>query len=243
MEYFLEPRDLVRLANARKEEYAAADPFPHVVIDDFLSPAQVDEILADFPPSDASFWTNYHHPTTIKQDTTPDMLAEMRLPPSIRNWMWQLNSVPILAFLTTLTGIRGLLPDPYLFGGSLHQIPPGGLLKIHADFNFHQLTGLRRRLNMLIYLNHDWDQSYGGDLELWDCDMTHCVQRIAPLAGRCVIFNADATSYHGHPEPLRCPPDRTRKSIALYYYTIDPDHDPRGRIRNTTWRRRPGETY
>ena len=73
--------------------------------------------------------------------------------------------------------------------------------------------------------------------------MTQCVQRIAPLAGRCVIFNTDATSYHGHPEPLRCPPDRTRKSIALYYYTIDPDHDPRGRIRNTTWRRRPGETY
>ena len=243
MEYFLEPRDLVRLGNARKEQYAAADPFPHVVIDDFLSTAQVDEILADFPPSESSFWSNYNHQTTIKQDTTPDMLAEMRLPSSIRNWMWQLNSIPILAFLTTLTGIRGLLPDPYLFGGSLHQIPSGGFLKIHADFNFHQLTGLRRRLNMLIYLNHDWDQSYGGDLELWDCDMTHCVQRIAPLAGRCVIFNTDATSYHGHPEPLRCPPDRTRKSIALYYYTIDPDHDPRGRIRNTTWRRRPGETY
>ena len=81
MEYFLESRDLVRLANARKEEYAAADPFPHVVIDDFLSPAQVNEILADFPPSDASFWTNHHHPTTIEQDTTPEMLAEMQLPP------------------------------------------------------------------------------------------------------------------------------------------------------------------
>ena len=87
MRYFFEPRDLVRLANARKDKYAAADPFPHGVIDDFLSPTQVDEILADFPPSDVLFWTNYNHPTTIKQDTTPDMLAEMRLPPSIRSGM------------------------------------------------------------------------------------------------------------------------------------------------------------
>ncbi|MGB1006696.1 MAG: 2OG-Fe(II) oxygenase [Thalassobaculaceae bacterium] len=243
MDYFFKPSELFELAKARREDYAAASPFPHIVLDNFLSRAQVDEILADFPAPDAPLWSTYKHPTSIKQDTTPDMLAEMRLPPSIRSWMWQLNAVPILGFLTQLTGILGLLPDPYLFGGSIHQIPPGGLLKVHADFNFHQLTGLRRRLNMLIYLNHDWDPAYGGDLELWDAEMTQCVQRIAPLAGRCVIFNTDETSYHGHPDPLLCPPDRTRKSIALYYYTIDPDHDPRRQIRNTTWKTRPGETF
>ena len=55
----------------------------------------------------------------------------------------------MLEFLETLTGIDGLVPDPYFAGGGLHQIVRGGFLKVHADFNWHPKLRLDRRLNML----------------------------------------------------------------------------------------------
>src|SRR5581483_6543461 len=113
----------------------------------------------------------------------------------------------------------GLIPDPYFTGGGLHQIERGGYLKIHADFDRHEKLGLQRRLNVLVYLNRDWDESYGGALELWDRAMTHPVVRVLPVFNRCVVFSTTDQSYHGHPEPLTCPPDRRRRSLALYYYT------------------------
>ena len=165
------------------------------------------------------------------------------MPPVIREAMWQFNSSLFLFFLTHLTGYRGLTGDPWLYGGGIHQILPGGLLKIHTDFNIHEFTGLLRRINVLVYLNKDWDPSLGGDLELWSPDMSRCVRRVTPNAGTCVIFNTSAASYHGHPDPLRCPEGRTRKSMAFYYYTIDPEHDQRGKRTNTVWKKRPGETF
>jgi Rps23 Pro-64 3,4-dihydroxylase Tpa1-like proline 4-hydroxylase len=170
-------------------------------------------------------------------------VAELKMPPAIREAMWQFNSSLFLFFLHHLTGIRGLTGDPWLYGGGIHQILPGGLLKIHADFNIHEFTGLLRRINVLVYLNKDWQDEWGGHLELWDTEMSRCVRRVAPNAGTCVIFNTSSTSYHGHPDPLRCPPGRTRKSLAFYYYTIDPEFDPRGKLHSTLWRKRPGEDY
>lgn len=78
---------------------------------------------------------------------------------------------------------------------------------------------LQRRLNMLIYLNKDWQPEWGGELELWDKQMQQKVRSVAPVFNRCVIFSTDADSFHGHPDGLTTPPDVTRKSIALYYYT------------------------
>jgi Rps23 Pro-64 3,4-dihydroxylase Tpa1-like proline 4-hydroxylase len=140
--------------------------------------------------------------------------------PSTRNLLAQLNGPAFIDFLQELTGITGLVPDPHLFGGGLHQIEPGGYLEVHADFNLHPVTRLERRLNLLIYLNKDWQESWGGALELWGSDMTTCEARIKPLFNRCVIFTTSATSFHGHPVPLACPSGVTRKSVALYYYTL-----------------------
>lgn len=238
-----DPDALVRLGNKNKAQYLAAEPFPHIVLENFLPEPVIDRVLNCFPSKNDPFWTTYNAPESIKQDTTPDLLGEMRLPLPIRDVVWQLNSAMFLYFLHHLTGYRGLLSDPYLFGGGIHQIPPGGMLKMHSDFNYHFFTGMRRRINVLFYLNKNWKEDYGGHLELWTKDMSFCVKRIAPTAGTCVIFNTEHDSYHGHPDPLSCPEGMTRKSIAMYYYTIDPDHDPRDKIRNTNWKRRPGEQY
>jgi Rps23 Pro-64 3,4-dihydroxylase Tpa1-like proline 4-hydroxylase len=130
-----------------------------------------------------------------------------------------------MAFLEKLTGIAGLIPDPHLRGGGLHEIRQGGALGVHADFNFYKRLNLYRRLNLLIYLNANWAEEWGGHLELWDRTGKQCVQRVAPIFNRAVIFDTSNFSYHGHPHPLQCPPDRSRKSLALYYYTVEAPAD------------------
>jgi hypothetical protein len=83
----------------------------------------------------------------------------------------------------------------------------------------HPHNGLDRRINALIYLNKDWREEYGGHFELWDKNMEHCVERILPEFNTLALFNCTSYSYHGHPDPLTCPADRSRKSLALYFYS------------------------
>ena len=119
----------------------------------------------------------------------------------------ELNSPRFVAFLEGLTEIPALLADPGLMGGGLHQSAAGGYLNVHADFTGHpHRPSWRRRLNLLLYLNDDWRDSYGGSLELWDAAMQRCVQRIAPIFNRAVIFRTSPDSFHGHPDPITCPP-------------------------------------
>jgi hypothetical protein len=118
-----------------------------------------------------------------------------------------------------LTGITGLIPDPSFNGGGCHQIQRGGKLGVHVDFNKLKTVNLDRRLNLLVYLNKNWKDEYGGHFELWDAEGKSSLKKVAPLFNRCVIFSTTETSYHGHPHPLTCPEGSTRKSVALYYYT------------------------
>ena len=179
------------------------------------------DVVAEFEVMDRTPW---HHTerATERKYSTEDF---QRFGPTTRSVMNQLNAAPFMAFLEKLTGIPGLIPDPHLRGGGLHEIRRGGALGVHADFNFYKRLNLFRRLNLLIYLNEDWAEEWGGHLELWDRTGKRCVQRIAPMFNRAVIFDTSNFSYHGHPQPLECPPDRSRKSLALYYYTVEAPAD------------------
>ncbi|NEN95926.1 MAG: 2OG-Fe(II) oxygenase, partial [Moorea sp. SIO3I7] len=132
---------------------------------------------------------------------------------------------------------------PHFVGGGLHQIEKGGYLKIHADFNRHTKLRLDRRLNLLIYLNKDWQEDYGGHFEMWDTEMTQSQKKILPVFNRCVIFSTTDFSYHGHPEPLTCPEGRTRKSLALYYYSNGRPAEELSKSgdHSTLFKARPGE--
>lgn len=93
---------------------------------------------------------------------------------------------------------------------------------MHADFNWHPRLQLFRRINVLIYLNLDWKDSYADDLlmaQKQHDDSLIVKKRISPIFNRTVIFITDDTSFHGHPEPLTCPEKVRRNSIATYYYT------------------------
>jgi len=228
---------LFALAEAGRRDYARAQPFAHAVLDGLFAPALLDPVLAEFPGRDAIDWRQFDDGTGRKLATRD----EAQLGPRTLALLHQLNGSRFLHFLERLTGIAGLIPDPHFEGGGLHQIERGGFLKIHADFNRHATLALDRRLNVLVYLNHDWREEYGGHLELWSADMQRCARRVLPIYGRMVVFSTTDSSFHGHPEPLTCPPGWSRKSIALYYYTSGRPAAETSRPHSTLYQRRPGE--
>ena len=211
----LQPEYLENLVNKYQKEYSQAEPFPHIVIDNFLPEALLNRVLNEFPSPETIDWRTFDSSAEKKLAST----SELQMGENTRLLLQQLNSSTFISFLEKLTGIDGIIPDPHYLGGGLHQIEKGGYLKIHVDFNRHKRLRLDRRLNLLIYLNKDWQEEYGGHFEMWDSDMTECKKKILPIFNRCVIFNTTDFSFHGHPEPLNCPENRTRKSLALYYYS------------------------
>ncbi|MEO6393585.1 MAG: 2OG-Fe(II) oxygenase [Pyrinomonadaceae bacterium] len=224
------------LAFAHAPQYRTAEPFPHAVIDDFLPPELLQTAVDAFPgPGDLS-WIEYDRADEVKLAFP----AAEELPAALRDILYFMNSAVMLEFLETLTGIEGLLPDPHFVGGGLHQIESGGYLGVHADFNKYERFDLDRRLNLLLYLNQNWEEEYGGHLELWDRTMTDCVQRVLPVFNRCVVFSTTDFSYHGHPIPLTCPPDRSRRSLATYYYTNGRPADEASETHSTLFQARPG---
>ncbi len=207
--------DLKGMGSRHSDEYKNADPFPSIYFDNFFNPDVLHAVLEEFPDMSKKPDLQFNDPNQVKLASK----GEGRFGERTKLFMHYLNSQPFLEFLTELTGIENLIPDPFFDGGGCHQIQPGGMLKLHADFNKHPKTKLDRRLNVLVYLNEDWDESYGGHFELWDTEMKECRKKILPLFNRMAMFSTTSNSYHGHPNPLTCPPDRSRKSLALYYYT------------------------
>ena len=216
-------------------QYRSAEPFPHIVLEDFLTEESLKKALQEFPDVNSGDWIHYLHINEKKYGkNNPKQFG-----PAVRQVIDELNSPAFVSFLTRLTGIEGLFADPSLEGGGLHQSPRGGFLNIHADFNVHpHHRNWRRRMNALIYLNKDWQDSYGGHLELWDQAMKKCVEKVSPVLNRCVIFNTNEDAYHGHPLPLTCPENKTRKSIALYYFSKEKNAP---KVRSTEYRARPGD--
>jgi hypothetical protein len=235
--YYFSTESLSTLADKHRERFRTAEPFPHVVLDDFLPEDVLDKVVAEFPEPGDVPWKRFEKATSRKLASEGDaFFGEFT-----RHLLAQFNSAAFLGFLEELTAIDGLVVDPYFEGGGLHQIERGGYLKVHADFNWHNKLRLDRRLNALLYLNRDWKDSYGGSLELWDRSMTHAVTEVLPVFNRFVVFATTDFAYHGHPEPLACPPDRTRRSLALYYYTNGRPAEERSSVHSTLYQARPGE--
>jgi Rps23 Pro-64 3,4-dihydroxylase Tpa1-like proline 4-hydroxylase len=211
----LDTAELLQLGKQKHDEYINADPFPHIYFDNFFNEEMLSKAVEEFPDLKNKPAIKYNDADQVKLASSD----EERFGEVTKSLMHFLNSAPFLDFLSAVTGIENLIPDPYFVGGGHHQILPGGFLKMHADFNKHPKNKLDRRLNVLIYLNKDWEESYGGHFQLWDKEMKECKAKILPLFNRLAMFTTTDFSYHGHPDPLTCPPDRSRRSIALYYYT------------------------
>lgn len=214
--------------------FQVAEPFPHIVIDDFLPESVLERLLAEWPVDVAQVRYNRDQ-ERLKSQYNPEELTS----PFARSLFYAFNSAPFLKFVEAVTGISGLLADPEYNGGGYHETQSGGHLSVHADFNLNQRLRILRRVNVLVYLNKDWKDEYGGNLELWSKDMKTRVQSVEPLFNRCVIFNTGEDSFHGHPEPLSTPDGKTRRSLALYYYTASAAIVDEHRYHTTNFQVRP----
>lgn len=205
------------VAQQYKAIYTSAQPFPNIYFDDFFDTAFLDTVYAEFPNLDRAAEDEYYDANQFNKRTL-SKYETMGI--QSRKLIDFLHSAIFLQFLQQLTGIQEpLIPDPYLEGGGFHETLSGGFLKLHVDFNKHYRTKLDRRINLLIFLNKNWKEEYGGALELWDESLSKSNIELLPIYNRIAIFNTTSTSFHGHPNKINCPKDITRKSIALYYYS------------------------
>jgi len=220
---------------ALSKKYQDASPYPHIILENFLEPEGLNQCISEFNTlNDTGGWITYKHFNEDKRGLNKLDL----LPNAIKSTINELNSPSFLELLSQLTGINHLQKDDDLEGGGIHQSTRGGFLNIHADFTVHpHHRDWQRRVNVLVYLNKDWQEEWEGKLELWDTEMKACEKKVLPVFNRCVIFNTDADSYHGHPEPMTCPEGVFRRSIALYYYTVEKNPYRRA----TNYQARPGE--
>lgn len=229
--YDTDRRSLIELGEKEHEIYAANEPFPHIVIDDFFDPQALSEVLAEVDAVDRS--KRYAKFLDRKTDHNKFAFFPDVVGPNTARLTQHLNSGPFLAYLEKLTGIPNLIADPSYFGGGLHWIDNGGYLEVHADFNHLKKYNLERRINLLLYLNKDWKDEYNGHLELWDRPTMTKRKAVAPVFNRTVIFSTVKEALHGHPTPLSAPPGMARRSLALYYYTNT--WDPVGQAHTTLY--------
>ncbi len=237
METALQLVDMTRLTDdldRASRSYAAAEPFAHVVLDDVLHRPAFEAAMAGFPAIGDELWKAYVHVNETKfSNTRPDTWAE-----SLQSVATEFCSPEFVDYLEKLTGIDDLIPDYTMDGGGLHQTLRGGHLNIHADFTTHHThASWARRVNILLYLNEEWPEEWGGKLELWDREMTSCRAKVTPAGNRMLVFTTAADTFHGHPDGLTCPPDVARRSLAMYYFT----EESAPARRSTNYRARPDE--
>jgi len=228
-------QNLTEVALKESQNYKFGRPFPNIALNNFFNNAFLNKILDEFPDlSKLKDSQNYNAKNEIKFSNK----NYEKFPPTIKSLIDFLNSNIFLNFIQDLTSIKEkLISDPLLEGGGLHEIKSGGVLKIHTDFNRHPSRNLDRRVNVLIYLNKNWKESYGGYLEFWNKNMSKCEKKIAPSFNTIAIFSTTDFSNHGHPDPLSCPNDVSRKSIALYYFSSGRPKDEilKAHIKNRTY--------
>lgn len=205
----------LKKVEAFAETFRTADPFPHIVFEGLFSPKLLELMYADFDKLNWSQWRRYDNLNERKLGSLPNT----RFGNAAQLYFNTVYSGPFINFLGQVTGIIGLIPDPGLHAGGLHEIPPGGKFALHTDFNQHPVTRLDNRLVFITYLNKDWLASYGGGLELWSMDEDQCKKVVEPNLGRSILFYQSSKSLHGHPQPVDAPNGRPRRSAAAYFYS------------------------
>ena len=196
-------------------------PFKHLYCDNFFSTEFANALLDSFPKLDNSdLWDSSNDPE-IEVKMRSKWQSEFDIPDTIVDAIRVLNSSLFLKSVSEKFDIPKLMPDPYFTGGGLNVTVSGGLLDVHVDGNYHDASGLNRRINAILYLNPGWQEGWGGEFGLYDETGDKLIKKIAPIHNRLVIFDTNDKSFHGLPDPLNFPEGLARRSIILYYYTKD----------------------
>jgi Rps23 Pro-64 3,4-dihydroxylase Tpa1-like proline 4-hydroxylase len=228
-------RDLLR------SQFQNAQPFPHIVIENFLRPEFAEQVARSYPTFEEAqrqgFVFNF-----VNEQRKVQVTDSSKFPEPVRRLNEAISDPKFLQDLEYITGIPRIMADEQLSGGGMHLTGSGGRLDVHVDFNRIEDRNLFRRLNILIYLNPTWKEEWGGHIELWDKDVKRCYTRCVPALNRCLIFQTSDISYHGVAK-VAAPADMARQSFAAYYYTKEPPPKWDGKSHSTIFRARPDEMF
>lgn len=198
-----------------RETFKTNTPFPHLVFEGLVSPKLLELMHSDFDNLKWNDWTHYDNTNERKLVSNPNT----RFGHATQLYFNTIHSGLFVDFLEQITGVEGLITDPELHNGGLHEMPRGGKFALHMDFNQHSVTRLDNRLVFITYLNRDWLPSYGGALELWSVDEDKCKVEIQPAFGRSILLDQSTRSLHGLLKPIAAPDERARRSAAAYFYS------------------------
>lgn len=214
LSYVRMPLTLPESVGTLRDQYRNASPYPHLVLDNLFPDDVLQQILDELPPMESEKWVHERHDRLVKSN----LRSAVYLSDKAFEFASVLHSAGFLYFLSELTGVQALLPDPYLSGAGYHVVPPGGLFDVHADRNMDQNSGLERRVVMLIYLNKNWKTEYGGQLEIWNQEGTKCEKVVEPIFNRAVMFEIGDKNFHGV-RPIVDNVGLSRHSFAVYFHT------------------------
>ncbi|MBL97286.1 MAG: proline hydroxylase [Legionellales bacterium] len=212
-------------------DFSEGLPFPSCVVDDFFHPSIARELLSEFPAFDSKIWHQYDNAIEIKKVCNNWNV----FPETTYKVFSLLNSKNFIDIIEkNLGGDKKLYPDIGLNGGGWHIHGRGGLLNTHLDYSLHPKLKLQRKLNLIVYLNEDWKESWGGGLGFWGNESPsepgELKRKISPIYNRAVLFDTTQNSWHGLPEAIKCPANHFRKSLAVYYLCpAADDTDQRGK--------------
>jgi 2OG-Fe(II) oxygenase superfamily len=227
--------------DAIRTQYRAAEPFPFFKIDGFLESSFLEQVVAAYPTYEDARRQGREF-SAVNEKLKVQVTDRDKFPDPVRRLADVLSGHEFLADLEYITSIPRLLSDPAFRGGGMHLTNSSGRLDVHVDFNYQSEDQMFRRLNILLYLNPIWEDSWGGRIELWNKDVSHCEHSFNPALNRCVVFETSEISYHGV-TPITCPKDVTRKSFAAYYYTKEAPASWSGEAHTTIFRARPDEQF
>jgi hypothetical protein len=206
---------LLRRGAELRRKFLTAEPFPHIVLDDLFSP----DLLQLVWDSYAEVAPRVMKARRSERETTFRSRIDTEMPAPVQTYFDAVNSGRFVKFLAELTGVAGLVTDPFLQRGGLHESRDGGKFNLHVDFNKHPVTHLDNRLVLITYLNRDWREEFGGVLELWAGPQGGCAAKVIPEFGRSIIMLHSETSWHVHPTAIVTPDNRPGRSLASYYYS------------------------
>ena len=202
------------------ESHAAGSPVPYTIIDNFLPDELFNTLSFEVDFLQESDWTVFSNGTSYRKEC-----RNFTSTPRIQSMAYSFQGSVFLNWIEKLTGIEKLVGDPHYRGGGITRVSSGNSLGLHNDFNWNEQLRLTRRVNIILYMNSEWDDSWGGELEFWDFDKTECLVKIAPKPNRLAIWNYDERLIHGHPNPLTCPESVARQNFIQFYYSSNATHE------------------
>lgn len=219
--------DWINATESLNKSFINGEPYEHVVINNFFNKDFLIGLINNFPSIDDSNnkWYIYNNPIEKKY-----ALNNFNNLPIYNELFKYLQTDDFISIISNVTSIKNLENDPHLHGAGLHYHPRGGKLDMHLDYSIHPITGKERRVNLIIYLNNEWKEEYNGDLQLWDTNFIEPIKKYYPYYNRAILFRTSDISYHGLPNPIKCPESTGRKSLAIYYVS-EPRENPIMRLK------------